>query len=288
MLRRDIIKKLLNIELNEDYINITTLKKFKNKVFICESIHKDLDFKLERRDEVNINDYSNKIAQYIKYELGKLKKSYKNVNFNIQNEDIITRNIDILNIKKKKDIIKLIEFEITQHIPIDINKYLIKYKIIDSNKETIKVQVILFPIYFIKILKNVSKILNLKPKEININFDILQKFISLNLIDNFETYGTFIECKERKFIINIVKDKQIYESHILSRTIQSYESIYSSIKKHTNVYYYGYKDPFIYEYLKEDFNLQCLELKNNIKIIKDKNEIKEESIKYINSIGMII
>ncbi|WP_154658902.1 pilus assembly protein PilM [[Clostridium] dakarense] len=278
----------MNVEINEDYLKITTLKRFKNKISICESIHNDLDFKLEGKDEVCINGYSNKIAQAIKYELGKLRKSYKNINFNIQNEDIINRNIDVLNIKKKKDITKLIEFEITQHIPIDINEYLIKYKIVDSNQETIKTQVILFPKYLIKILKEVSKILNLRPKEININFDILQKFISLNLIDNFETDGTFIECKQRKFIVNIVKDKQIYESHILSRTVQSYESICKSIKKSTNVYYYGYKDPFIYEYLKEDFNLQCLKIKNNIKITKNEKEIKEESIKYINSIGMII
>lgn len=288
MFRRDIIRKLLNIEINEDYIRITTLKKFKNNISICESIHIDLDFKLQGKDKVCINDYSNKIAQSIKYELGKLKKSYKNVNFNIQNEDIITRNIDVLNIRKKKDIIKMIEFEIAQYMPIDVNEYLIKYKIIDSNKETIKVQVILFPKYLIKIFKEVSKKLNLKPKEININFDILQKFISLGLIDNFETDGIFIECKQRKFIINIVKDKQIYDSHILSRTVQSYESIHSSIEKSTNIYCYGYEDPFIYEYLKEDFNLQCLELKNDIRIIENEKEIRKDSIKYINSIGMII
>lgn len=243
---------------------------------------------MEEKDEISINEYSNKMAQYIKSELGEHKKYCKNVNFNIQNEEIITRNIDILNIKNKKDIIKMIEFEITQFIPININEYLIKYKKVDSNKDIIKVQVILFPKYIIKIFKKISKLLNLKPKEININFDILQKMISLDLVNNFKSDGIFIECKERKLIINIVKNKQIYESHVLSRTVQSYESIYSSIEKLTNIYCYGYKDPFIYEYLKEDFNLQCLELKNNVKVIENKKEIKEDSIKYINSIGMII
>ncbi len=58
------------------------------------------------------------------------------------------------------------------------------------------IQVILFPKSIIQLIKNISENLNMNPKTININFDILQKLINLNLIENFSEEGVFIECKK--------------------------------------------------------------------------------------------
>ncbi len=58
------------------------------------------------------------------------------------------------------------------------------------------IQVILFPKSIIQLIKNISENLNMNPRTININFDILQKLINLNLIENFSEEGVFIECKK--------------------------------------------------------------------------------------------
>lgn len=90
----------------------------------------------------------------------------------------------------------MIEFEITQYIPININSYSIKYKVINSTNDKLNIQVILFPKSIIQLVESISKSINMNPKAININFDILQKLINLDLIENFSEEGVFIECKK--------------------------------------------------------------------------------------------
>lgn len=148
--------------------------------------------------------------------------------------------------------------------------------------------VILIEKVTINLCNQISTKLKSKPRILNVNCDILQKLLSLNLIQDFSKEGVFIECKDRDFIINIVKENKIYESHILPRTIQSYESVVNSIKDFKTIYYYGKNDPFIKSYLSDDFKIRPLEIDDNIKLIKNKKLLRDKSINYINSIGMII
>lgn len=182
----------------------------------------------------------------------------------------------------------MIELEITQYIPINLNDYVMKYKEIKSNEYKLNVQVILMPKATIKLCNHISKNLKSKSRILNVNCDILQKILSLNLIEDFSHNGIFIECKDREVILNMVKDNKVYESHTLPRTIQSYESVVNSIKNFKNVYYYGKYDPFIDKYLGEDFKVKPLRLTRDIKLIKNTETISDSSINYINSIGMII
>lgn len=149
-------------------------------------------------------------------------------------------------------------------------------------------QVILIEKVTINLCDQISKKLKSKTRILNVNCDILQKLLSLNLIQDFSKEGIFIECKDREFIINIVKQNKIYESHVLPRTIQSYESVLNSIKDFETIYYYGKNDLFIKSYLSDDFKIRPLEIDGNIKLIKNKESLDDKSINYINSIGMII
>lgn len=288
-----IIKKFLTLEINDDYIRVVFLRKNYKKIFIDKSIIKEVSFNIKNDiDEIEKTRYVENVVKLVKDEINNIKKSYKNLHFNIQTQDIVIRNIEILNTKRKRDILNMIEFEITQYIPININNYSIKYKIINSSKDKLNIQVILFPKNIINIIKIISESLNMNPKAININFDILQKLISLNLVDNFIEDGVFIECKKNQFIINITKNKKIEETYLLSKEIKSYDSVKKLISRFNYVYYYGIDNCFIDEYLKDTekiVEVNPLKLKNKIRVENNfDKDLMDTSINYISSIGMII
>ncbi|EGT3878271.1 pilus assembly protein PilM, partial [Clostridioides difficile] len=124
-----IIKKILNLEINDDYIRLVFLRKSHKKVFIDKSIIKEINFDIKNdSNSIEKIKYIEDVVRFVKEEIGKSKILYKNLYFNIQIQDIVIRNVEVLNTKKKRDILSMIEFEITQYIPININNYSIKYK----------------------------------------------------------------------------------------------------------------------------------------------------------------
>ncbi|HBY2949263.1 TPA: pilus assembly protein PilM, partial [Clostridioides difficile] len=128
-----IIKKILNLEINDDYIRLVFLRKGHKKVFIDKSIIKEINFDIKNdSNSIEKIKYIEDVVRFVKEEIGKSKILYKNLYFNIQIQDIVIRNVEVLNTKKKRDILSMIEFEITQYIPININNYSIKYKVINS------------------------------------------------------------------------------------------------------------------------------------------------------------
>ncbi|HBZ0260718.1 TPA: pilus assembly protein PilM, partial [Clostridioides difficile] len=122
-----IIKKILNLEINDDYIRLVFLRKGHKKVFIDKSIIKEINFDIKNdSNSIEKIKYIEDVVRFVKEEIGKSKILYKNLYFNIQIQDIVIRNVEVLNTKKKRDILSMIEFEITQYIPININNYSIK------------------------------------------------------------------------------------------------------------------------------------------------------------------
>ncbi|EJA6768106.1 pilus assembly protein PilM, partial [Clostridioides difficile] len=138
-----IIKKILNLEINDDYIRLVFLRKSHKKVFIDKSIIKEINFDIKNdSNSIEKIKYIEDVVRFVKEEIGKSKILYKNLYFNIQIQDIVIRNVEVLNTKKKRDILSMIEFEITQYIPININNYSIKYKVINSKNDKLNIQVI--------------------------------------------------------------------------------------------------------------------------------------------------
>ncbi|MBH7441268.1 pilus assembly protein PilM, partial [Clostridioides difficile] len=137
-----IIKKILNLEINDDYIRLVFLRKSHKKVFIDKSIIKEINFDIKNdSNSIEKIKYIEDVVRFVKEEIGKSKILYKNLYFNIQIQDIVIRNVEVLNTKKKRDILSMIEFEITQYIPININNYSIKYKVINSKNDKLHIQV---------------------------------------------------------------------------------------------------------------------------------------------------
>lgn len=249
-----------------------------------EYIYKDFSKINTKEGKNNINSYVNMVTKVIKEET-KDRKKYREIHFNMQNNNIIIRTINILNVRNKKDIEAMIEFEITQYMPINIKDYELKYKILNTTEKELCLQVILMPKYMIDICREISKMLNMKPKNLSINFDILQKMISHDLIKGCEDRGVFIESKKEEFILNKVENKIIQETYIIPKTHQSYQTIEKLTEEYKQIYYYGIEDKYNFE---QDHNIQTPKINKEIYILNDKMYIKCEDIEHINSIGMVI
>jgi type IV pilus assembly protein PilM len=222
----------------------------------------------------NINTYIDVIVEFVKLQMKELNFKYNKIFFNMQNRNMIIRNISVLNVKNKKDIEAMIKFEISQSIPIDLSKYSIKYKILRSTEKEIFLRVVLLPNLMIEICKEITKMLNMKHNALFVNFDIIQKCIELGII-NIEQNATIIENKNSEIIINKIDNEIITESYILTKENQVMQKNYDK-----NLYYCGKFD--------ENFNdIKKLELNKDFKIVVD-NRFNYDELEYISSIGMIV
>ena len=206
----------------------------------------------------------------------------KNIYFNIQNDEIIIRNIQNINSKRQKEIIQLIKYEIGDPIYLDLQNYVIKYKKIINTKGKGSIQGILFPKKYVDICKSISEKLKIKKKYLYINFDILQKLIDMKIIDLLQDgYKkiTIIENRKRDMVLNTVCNKKIIESYVVDKANSQYSINQFS---YDNTYYYGINDDFI-----ERLQIKKLDIKN--KLISNNSEgIVDVTIDNLLAWGMIV
>lgn len=176
-------------------------------------------------------------------------------------------------------------YEVSKDIPININKYKMKYKTINLDEYVLLVQVILVPKYLIKLCNEISNHLNMKPISLHLNFDILQKIIKYKLI-SIPNNTIIIENKANEIIINKIIDNIVFESYIIQKSLNYEMMIYNLIKDFNNIYYYGFRN---FKEIK-DYNLdfKYINLNNKLKVFKENNLLDEDRTKYINSLGAII
>ncbi len=228
-------------------------------------------------DENNI--FVDNIVDLIKQ---KIEKRIKTIHFNIQNNEIIIRNINNLKSKRTKEIIQLIKYEINVYMPLNLQNYVIKYKKIINTKGIGAIQGILFPKKYVSICNLISENLKIKKKYLHINFDILQKLMDLNVVDlqqSGDDKVTIIENRQEDLVINTVFNKKIIESYVIDKFNSQ-----SSINKFTpkNTYYYGINDNFI-----KSFQIQKLDIKNKL-IFNNNEEVLDVTLTYLPAWGMII
>lgn len=257
-------------------IKIISLANKKNKFYLDKEVI--LDFGINDLTSENNDHYSNKIVEVIIKEFQAYRK-YKGVYFNIQNEEIIIRNIDDIKTKKHKEIINLIKFGINQYMPIDLQNYIVRYKKIKGIENKESIQGILFPRKFVTICNEISKKINIRHRYLNINFDILQKMITtrnINICPN--NMFTIIENRKNDLIINKVYNNQITESYIIFKEYDN-EELINNLSQNELTYYYGISDDYTKHIKKLEFN-------NKINLNHDGNLI--DNINYLNELGMII
>lgn len=238
--------------------------------------------------EMGSNDLNNEEKNTYIDEITKLTKEIsnqrlKNIYFNIQNSEVIIRNIQNIKSRNKKEIIQLIKYEIGGYMPLNLQNYVIKYKENINTKGKGSVQGILFPKKYVDICKSISENLKIKKKYLYINFDILQKLIDLRVIDlsnSNDDKVTIIENRGQDMILNTVFDKKIIESYVVEKNNTQYSINKSSYDK--NTYYYGISDGFI-----NSLEIKKLNIKDRL-ILKNDEEVIDMTLDHLPAWGMII
>lgn len=238
--------------------------------------------------EMGSNDLNNEEKNTYIDEITKLTKEIsnqrlKNIYFNIQNSEVIIRNIQNIKSRNKKEIIQLIKYEIGGYMPLNLQNYVIKYKENINTKGKGSVQGILFPKKYVDICKSISENLKIKKKYLYINFDILQKLIDLRVIDlsnSNDDKVTIIENRGQDMILNTVFDKKIIESYVVEKNNTQYSINKSSYNE--NTYYYGISDGFI-----NSLEIKKLNIKDRL-ILKNDEEVIDMTLDHLPAWGMII
>ncbi|WP_192930141.1 type IV pilus assembly protein PilM [Alkaliphilus pronyensis] len=136
---------------------------------------------------LDIDELSNSIGSALKKENIKGKR----VVFSIESTSIITREI-ILPSVKADEIKAMLDFEIKQYLPIDLESYIIQSRLIE---ETViegirksKIQVAALPKDIASEYHSLSQKLGLKPMALDLNSNSIHKLVTLNGVINREDF----------------------------------------------------------------------------------------------------
>ena len=267
MLNNNLIKRTVSIDLDD---KIT-------KIGIIDSIlgYRNIKFLKSIDNEYITNssgNYIESMTKYIKNTISKHIIPFIELSFTIQNEDIIIRNIKIINPEKEQDIKDLIKYELKKFIPLNLDNYIIKYNINSIFENEIDIQTILFPKTNIELCKQIAKSLKIKTKKICVNFNILQNLISKNIIDIDDGDNLILE----------IKDKHIIESYSLKKDGNLKRYIEPKLDSLNRIYIYGKNDDIVIKMMSNIINVEHLEI-SKINIKNENNYILNE---FINNIGM--
>ncbi len=251
------------------------------KIDILDKIHIDIGI----RQLISLN--TKKEYMRIIKEKANEHKDIKEILFAVQNEDVIIREYSQLPKIRKKDLAGYINFEIAEGLPVNLDDYIIKYKVLNLDKSTMDLQVILFPKYIEKICADIASDLNIKRKYLNMNFDIVQKLIDKNRINLTDGNCIIIEDMGDSIILNLVKQKKIYTSNIFEKE-GSMDYVFGFLEEDMHIFYYGYEDNFIEKMKEQGFKVDNLEINLKIKDLSEEKTVDNNINKYVISVGVVV
>lgn len=271
-------KRLITLDIDDEYIRLATSKIKKGSIEVLST------------EEIKIQNQKS-ISTSIKEYLSLNKIKIKNISCSSQNENIIFRNIEIPYIKKEKDIIDVIKFQLSQYMPVDLEKYILQYKVQkiveDDNGKNINLNVVLFPKNIASFYKTLIKELKLKPIVLDTGTNNINKLYANNFF-NIKKEQSFmtIEIRDKYVCVSIfskgilkISTTLIIDYNIIEKIVEIHK--YSNYKIE-NIYVYGEDDNFIKSELAKSFKIENLEL-NNITYNKEININR-----YINNIGLML
>ena len=205
----------------------------------------------------------------------------------VQNEDVIIREYNDLPRIKKRDLDGYVKFEILQDTPINLDYFIIKYKVLSLGKNKMDLQVILFPKEIEKICSDIAKSLNIKQKYLNMNFDIVQKLIDREKINLKSNNCIVLENLDDVIILNSVRNKKVYTSSVLSKE-KNTDYIISLLDKEKPLFYYGKEDEFITQIKENGFKVDKLNTRLNINYLCPNKIVDTFDNKHLVNIGVVI
>ena len=277
----DFIKNCIVIKLDDYDTEISVINRKMGKINIIDNFEIEIGIKhlisLEAKKE------------FIKIIISKLNdyKHLKEIFFSVQNEDVIIREYPEIQRVKKRDLDGYVNFEIVKDMPFNIEHYLIKYKVLNLQKNIMDIQLILFPKYIEKICTEIAQNLNIKRKYLNMNFDIIQKLIDKKKIDLGHENCMIIENKRNYIILNSVKQRKIYTSTVFEK-YGNEDYILSFLEKDIHIFYYGKEDSFIKNIKENEFCVDKLNLNLKVNSLNKEDTVDNIINQNLINIGVVV
>lgn len=277
----DFINNCIVIKLDNYDTEISVINRKMGKINIIDNFEIEIGIKhlisLESKKEF-IKIINSKLSAY---------KHLKEIFFSVQNEDVIIREYPEIQRVKKRDLDGYVNFEIVKDMPVNIEHYLIKYKVLNLQKNIMDIQLILFPKYIEKICTEIAQSLNIKRKYLNINFDIIQKLIDKKKIDLSDENCMIIENKRNSIILSSVKQRKIYTSTVFEK-YGNEDYILNFLEKDMHIFYYGREDSFIKNIRENEFCVDKLNLNLKVNNLSIGETVDKDSKEYIINIGVVV
>ena len=277
----DFIKNCIVIKLDDYDTEISVINRKMGKINIIDNFEIEIGIKhlisLEAKKE------------FIKIIISKLNdyKHLKEIFFSVQNEDVIIREYPEIQRVKKRDLDGYVNFEIVKDMPVNIEHYVIKYKVLNLQKNIMDIQLILFPKYIEKICTEIAQNLNIKRKYLNMNFDIIQKLIDKKKIDLGHENCVIIENKRNYIILNSVKQRKIYTSTVFEK-YGNEDYILSFLEKDIHIFYYGKEDSFIKNIKENEFCVDKLNLNLKVNSLNKEDTVDNIINQNLINIGVVV
>lgn len=208
----------LNIYPTKYSCKIIFFKQDKNKIEILSEVDK----KISMDNRVFIEkgareEYIDEISNYILNEELKYSKC-EFIFINIQENDIILKNIKIDSDIKQKAIIKAVDIEIKEFCNNSINNYCIDYKKVYNDGVDTEVQVVLFPKKYIDLFSEICDRIGIEKRAMHTNFNLLERLIKKNGVKvmNSLEFGV-VEFREKDLVISIFSDGVIKSSYVIKK-----------------------------------------------------------------------
>ena len=277
----DFINNCIVIKLEDYDTEISVINRKMGKINIIDNFEIEIGIKhlisLEAKKEF-IKIITSKLNDY---------KHLKEIFFSVQNEDVIIREYPEIQRVKKRDLDGYVNFEIVKDMPVNIEHYVIKYKVLNLQKNIMDIQLILFPKYIEKICTEIAKNLNIKRKYLNMNFDIIQKLIDKKKIDLGHENCMIIENKRNYIILNSVRQRKIYTSTVFEK-YGNEDYILSFLEKDIHIFYYGKEDSFIKNIKENEFCVDKLNLNLKVNSLNKEDTVDNIINQNLINIGVVV
>lgn len=277
----DFINNCIVIKLDNYDTEISVINRKMRKINIIDNFEIEIGIKhlisLEAKKEF-IKIITSKLNDY---------KHLKEIFFSVQNEDVIIREYPEIQRVKKRDLDGYINFEIVKDMPVNIEHYVIKYKVLNLQKNIMDIQLILFPKYIEKICTEIAQNLNIKRKYLNMNFDIIQKLIDKKKIDLGHENCMIIENKRNYIILNSVRQRKIYTSTVFEK-YGNEDYILSFLEKDIHIFYYGKEDSFIKNIKENEFCVDKLNLNLKVNSLNKEDTVDNIINQNLINIGVVV
>ena len=214
--------KVLSMEFGTKSVKILEIKVSANGLVVSRSFILDL-----YEDMVKDGNIENKeeLRELLSSALATNRFTAKKVDITIKSSGVIVRNI-FLPKGNVKDMDTMIKYEIEEQLPVNVEDYEIKYKILGEkqvNEEILNVvNIILFPKKIAQDYWDLMHELDLKPKSLNLNFNSIEKLFNTKYVkikkENSVSDETFvvIDIGYKNIEVNIISQGLTQFSRIIS------------------------------------------------------------------------